>query len=230
MSAGDAVGGPVTRAEWAEDNLRKAILEGVLEPGERLNINDLTERWSVSPTPLREALQRLAQQGLVTIAPQRGTFVTMLTEQDLREVYEIREMLEPLAAYQSVRHMSAPDVERLQVAREQLVAAYSRDPRDRRESEQAHREFHLAVLAASPSSWLLRLTTLLLDHSARYRVVSTDLRGGASHVVQEHLAIFDAALDGDADAVRDAVQQHLASTFAAALAYLGEQPPPDRGT
>ena len=224
MSAEDSVGGgPLTRAEWAEDNLRQAILEGALKPGERLNINELTERWSLSPTPLREALQRLASQGLVTIAPQRGAFVTMLTEQDLREVYEIRQMLEPLAAHQSVRHMSASDVDRLKAARDQLVAAYSRKPRDRRESEQAHRDFHLAVLAASPSKWLLRLTTLLLDHSARYRVVSTDLRGGASHVVQEHLAICEAVLERDADAVRDAVQQHLASTFAAALAYLGEQ-------
>src|SRR5260221_8530480 len=86
-----------TRSEWAEDRLRQAILRGELRPGQRLHASDLAERWDVSATPLREAFQRLAGEGLVELLPHRGARVGELAAHATPALYELRLLLEPLA-------------------------------------------------------------------------------------------------------------------------------------
>src|SRR5260370_34689442 len=84
---------PATRSEWAEDRLRQAILRGELRPGQRLHAGDLAERWHVSATPLREAFQRLAGEGLVELLPQRGGRVSELGSDEAARIYELRLLL-----------------------------------------------------------------------------------------------------------------------------------------
>ena len=79
---------PPTRAQWVDQRLRQAILAGALEPDERLITATLSEQFSVSPTPLREALQRLAAEGLVEITPQRGARVAALERFTADPIYE----------------------------------------------------------------------------------------------------------------------------------------------
>src|SRR4051794_20094392 len=93
---------PATRSDWVEERLRAAILRGELEPGQRLHANDLAERWAVSATPLREAFQRLAGDGLVEVLPQRGARVSRLSVQEAANIYELRLLLEPVALRQSL--------------------------------------------------------------------------------------------------------------------------------
>ena len=81
-------GEPLTRADWVDRELRAAILAGDLQPGQKLQPGVLGKRWSVSPTPLREAFQRLAAEGLLEITPQRGTRVTPVS---LEEAYGVHE-------------------------------------------------------------------------------------------------------------------------------------------
>src|SRR6266568_9381375 len=84
---------PPTRADWVEKQLRRDILFGVFTPGERLLAADLAKRYTVSPTPLREALQRLATDGLLVMTPQRGVRVAPLPLDSAREIYELRYLL-----------------------------------------------------------------------------------------------------------------------------------------
>ncbi len=93
---------PPTRADWVEQQLRRDILFGTFAPGERLLASDLTRRYAVSLTPLREALQRLATDGLLTMTPQRGVKVTPLSLRNAQEIYELRCILEPLALRKSL--------------------------------------------------------------------------------------------------------------------------------
>src|SRR5262245_36826481 len=93
---------PTTRSDWVEERLRGAILRGELEPGQRLHANGLAERWAVSATPLREAFQRLASDGLVQVLPQRGARVADLSVEDAAEIYELRLLLEPVCLRQSL--------------------------------------------------------------------------------------------------------------------------------
>ena len=93
---------PGTRTQWVDDRLRDAILEGELAPGMPLRAEELAQRWNVSPTPVREALQRLAGVGFVELRPQRGARVAAATIRDVEEVYELRLMLEPVALRESL--------------------------------------------------------------------------------------------------------------------------------
>src|SRR4029453_4264477 len=86
---------PETRSDWALRRLRTAILTGEFPPGTKLRAEDLAERWQVSPTPLREAFQRLGGARLVEVSPQRGVRVAEFTLEDAADLYALRLRLPP---------------------------------------------------------------------------------------------------------------------------------------
>lgn len=217
---GDPDRRPQTRAEWVESEIRRAVLEGRLAAGERLNMTVLAETLDVSPTPLREALQRLAGNGLITLSPQRGAYVTELTSTDLGDIYKLRLLLEPKAAEEAALRLTGESRARIAEAHAVLAATYGASDSDIVAREAAHREFHVAVVGNCGSPRMLRIVTELLDHSARYRVVARSLLGGRPEVVEEHHVIADAAMSGDSDLTRHLVEDHLNRTYHAAEAYL----------
>lgn len=180
----------------------------------------LSESLDVSPTPLREALQRLAGNGLITISPQRGAYVSELSSADLNDIYKLRLLLEPQAAGAAAEHVTAESRERIESARTILGAAYGSSDSDIVAREAAHREFHVAVVKNCGSLRLVRIVTELLDHSARYRVVARNLLGGRPDVVEEHAEIAQAAMSGDRELTGRLVEDHLNRTYLAAMAYL----------
>src|SRR6266508_3496969 len=202
---------PETRADWVDRRLTEAILTGELAPGERLVAATLAARWSVSATPLREAFQRLAAQGLVEIAPQRGARVAPASERDAEEIYELRLLLEPGALRDSLEH--SDDTHRAEVD-----AAYRRFVKPPRGADllavvDAHREFHAALLARCRSRWLLRFVEQLAEHSQRYQLMSLDQRDGHRDVEAEHESLRDAVIAGDVERAVAQLEGHLQHTL-----------------
>jgi len=197
-----------TRSEWAEDCLRQAILRGELRPGQRLHASDLAGRWAVSATPLREAFQRLAGEGLVELLPQRGARVSELAADEAARIYQLRLLLEPLALRQS---LEASDDQH----RDEIRAAFAafRAAQSTLEGVEAHAEFHRVLLSRCPSTWLLRFTTQLADASRLYQVASVGSPAGRRHPRGEHKALRDAATAGDIDACAALQEQHLRRTL-----------------
>ncbi|MBK9180221.1 MAG: GntR family transcriptional regulator [Acidimicrobiales bacterium] len=207
-------GGPATRADWVDRRLKDAILRGELQPGEKLVATTLSDRWAVSATPLREAFQRLAGQGLVDLEPHRGARVAQVSAADAEEIYELRRLLDPMALRQSLARSDADHRAEIRAAFDEMERAGRTAP-DVVTVAEAHRDFHRALLARCPSQWLLRLTSLLADHSLRYQVLSAALgpgRGPARDAHAEHEALLAAALAGDADAAAGALEEHLRHT------------------
>lgn len=204
---------PLTRTEWIDRQLRAAILTNELAPGEKLVTTALAERWQVSPTPLRESLKRLAAEGLVELTPHGSARVAPLSLDDAREVYELRLRLEPEALRRSVERTDEDH-------RATIGAAYDALTRvtDVASAVEAHQRFHAALLARCDSRWLLRLTALLADHAQRYATASAGARGGSTGVLDEHRALRDAALAGDATGAEDLLEAHLRRS----LAVLGD--------
>ncbi len=199
---------PTTRSQWAEDRLREAILSGDLQPGERINATDLAERWSVSVTPLREAIQRLAGDGLVEVLPQRGARVTAPSAAEVTQIYELRLLLEPLALRQS---LEASDNQH----RAEVRAAFDafRSAPSALEAVEAHSRFHETLLSRCPSEWLIRFTTRLADSSRLYQVASMRVGKQRRNAFAEHQALHDAALSGDVTAAVELQVQHLTRTL-----------------
>jgi DNA-binding GntR family transcriptional regulator len=209
---------PTTRADWADQRLRAAILSGELRPGERLVAAALAERFEVSATPLREAIQRLAAQGLIETTPQRGARVADASPRDAEEIYELRTLLDPLALRDSLTHGDESHRVEIDSAYADLVAGDRHPPKSAADLVAAvdrHGRFHAALLARCRSRWLLRLTSLLADHSQRYALLSFAAPAGVGHhdVVAEHGPIRDAAVAGRVDEAARLLEQHLRRTL-----------------
>jgi GntR family carbon starvation induced transcriptional regulator len=207
---------PPTRAQWVDQRLRQAILSGALAPDERLITAMLCERFSVSPTPLREALQRLAAEGLVELTPQRGARVAALSARDWLEIIELRAMLEPRALQDSFAHASGPDFGVMERAREVLAALVMTARAAPLELAAANRALHHALLAKATSRQLTRMITVLNAQSMRYHVLAlagSEVKG----LVLSHDEVLRLALDErDPDPVAEILSAHLSALRGAA--------------
>ena len=96
------------------ETLRDAIRKGILEPGERLMEVQLAEELGISRTPVREAIRKLEQEGYVIMMPRRGTYVSDISTNDVKEIFEIRSALESLATGLAARRIEPDELETLQ--------------------------------------------------------------------------------------------------------------------
>jgi DNA-binding GntR family transcriptional regulator len=210
-SAGHAAaGGHRTLAEKAFSSLHDLIVTGAFVPGQRLLIEELAERLDMSPMPIREALRRLDAVGLVEHVPHRGARVTELSVEDLREVYEARLALEPLAVRHAAERFSDDDGEGAAAALARHVDGYRRD--DAPAAWAAHTEFHFALYRAAGSRWLLRLITPLWESSERYRLASLPKGRSLDERRREHERILEACVARDPEAAALELRNHLALT------------------
>ncbi len=211
---------PPTRADWIEQQLRRDILFGVFMPGERLLAAELAKRYAVSLTPLREALQRLATDGLIAMTPQRGVRVTPLSLHSVEEIYELRCLLEPLALRKSLAHADEEWRNNVRRTYEHLVAVLHDEHHSVVDGEDANQAFHQALLSRCPSRWLLNMVTMLSEHCIRYRFLSFKQRGGRAGLLEEHQAIYDASMRGDGDAAALALENHIGITLKSLIPIL----------
>ena len=210
------VNGAATRATGLYDQLRGDLLGGVLEPGSKLAIEALAERYCASATPLREALNRLVSDGLVERREQRGFVVAGISEQDLAEITQTRCWLESIALRESMAAHSTAWEEALVLAHHRLA----RTPRslsdsrfeDNPEWEPLHRAFHRALISGCGSRWLLSFCEQLADQHHRYRRLSAPRAFAKREVKSEHQQLLEAALEGRADEAVALLCQHFERT------------------
>jgi DNA-binding GntR family transcriptional regulator len=196
-----------TLTEQVQDALRLDIIEGVFAPGQRLRPIELSDRYKVSATPLREALQRLAAQSLVEIDPRMGVSVAQISQGDLYDIYWLRGILEALALERAIERGDGDWEEQLRTAHATLEAQGEDDPIA---WSATHRGFHEALFAACRSPWLLRVLNTLYDHSERYRLVT--VQKGTEDAVREHNDIYAAAIERDKTAALAALRRHIQGT------------------
>lgn len=207
---------PLTRAQWVDQRLREAILSGQLAPDERLITATLVERFSVSPTPLREALQRLAAEGLVEITPQRGARVAALSQTDWLEILELRSILEPGALRDSFANATDEAMAEMEEARKALTETVAPTAVTPLRAAIANRDLHDALLAAAPSRQLARTIAVLTAQSVRYHVRAL-ADGPDNGLVLEHGAALRKALRGrDHERAQQMLTAHLRALTAAA--------------
>ena len=201
-----------TRADWVDARLRAEILEGTLAPGARLVVGDLAERYGVSPTPLREALRRLAAEGLVDWQPQRGARVATATRRDAEDLYELRLALEPVALGQSIV-TAAGDPAYADAVRAAYDAFCAAGP-GLADVLEAHHGFHAALMARCPNRPMVTAIERYAQQSVRFQMLATAGRSGRRDLDAEHRALLDAAVRGRADDAVRVLTEHLRASLA----------------
>lgn len=208
-----------TLAQEAYRSLRHDIIAGLRPPGERLRLGKLKTIYGIGPTPLREALQRLAQDGLVVAEDNRGFAVSPLDPVEFADLNTARTVLEREALRLSIAE--GDDAWEARVVAASYImkkedAALSATTAEVPDSwERANAAFHTALVSACGSAWLLRLRTQLHDLCERYRRASFYHRTGIRDVAAEHAAIAAAVLARDADRACELTTLHFALTVRA---------------
>ena len=215
------LGSRVSRATLAlqlEDALRADILSGELKPGQRLRAAEIAPRYGVSATPLREALQRLAVEGLVVLDARVGVTVSTISREDLRDVYETRVVLESEALRRAIANGDEAWLARVESALDKLRKVTPRDGASAgaegaaRAWSVAHREFDLQLYSSCGSLWLLRFIETLSKRCERYRRAAGQLPNAYRKWLQEHEAIFQAARARSGEGAVAILQKHLRDT------------------
>src|SRR5689334_19305698 len=183
------------------DALRSAIINSVLRPGERLNIDDLAERLGVSLTPVRGAIQQLATEGLVEIRPRSGTFVASLTPQDVDETFKIRCALECLAGEEAIEKITPNQLRRLKDLLRTLKRKVHNED-DRKAHDRDNIELHEIILQASGNRRLQEMYHALNAHIKIARIHAGEANWPARMQEEqtEHEAIVAAIEDKDSAA------------------------------
>lgn len=208
--------GAATRATNVYDQLRADLLGGELEPGAKLAIEALAERYAASATPLREALNRLVSDGLVERREQRGFVVAGISAEDLAEITKTRAWLEEIALRESIAARSTAWEEALVLAHHRLA----RTPRSLSESrfednpewEPLHRAFHRALIGGCGSRWLLSFCEQLADQHHRYRRLSAPRAFARRGVKSEHQQLMEAAVEGRTEDAVGLLRHHFQRT------------------
>lgn len=197
----------LTLREQVLEHLREEILSSRLEPGAELNEVALASSLGVSRGPIREALGRLAAEGLVTITPRRGAIVTKLSKQEFIDAYQVREALESLATRVAVPRLTDEDRAELHRMSDEMRRCAEAD--DATTFFEINRRFHDKLVAASGNRRLLELHQQLLGQMGRLLQKSAQLRGGLGESAAAHEAILEAVDAGDADRAARLMAEHI---------------------
>lgn len=215
-------------AERAYRALRAAIVRGEFEPGARLRVEELSRRFAVSSSPLREALNRLSEQGLVRALENRGFRVAPLTAAGVSDLARVRTLVECEALRDAIAHGSDAWEARAVAAGHALALAERRlgdQPRTLDDDWSArHRAFHLSLYAGCTSPLLLDLADVLFDNAERYRRWAARWRQAPRRKHDEHQQLLTAVIDRDADRAVELLRLHISRTeqlVSAALAGQG---------
>lgn len=214
--------GRSTAASMVQDELRRAILAMEIVPGAALVEKELTAHFGMSRTPVREALIRLKEEGLVEIFPQAGTFVARIPSEAIPEAVFIRQALE-CATVDLVARIAAPEAVSLldaTIARQHEAFEAS----DQEGFHRADEEFHeaLAMVAGYPGIW--KIAHAAKSQIDRCRRMTLPVPGRMSMVIREHLSIVDAVRRHDGPAAVAAMRKHL-GTLLPDLVHLRAQHP-----
>ncbi|MGI9490330.1 MAG: GntR family transcriptional regulator [Geminicoccaceae bacterium] len=202
--------------------IKRDIIFGGLEPGAKLKLDALKDRYATSLSTLRETLNRLASEGFVTAEEQRGFFVTPVSKNDLVEIANLRVLLECHALKESIENGDTDWEGNLVAAHHKLHLMEQRmlsgDHSEKEAWKRYDREFHQAMIKACNSRNLLALHSILYDKYLRYQMLVLTYRG--EEAVKEHKAMFEAALARDAIGAQKLLEDHIRRGLEHTLAAL----------
>lgn len=198
--------GRVTRSDAVYQRLRADILNLNLRPGDQLDEDQLASSHGVSRTPVREALRRLGSDGLVTLRPHRGAYVSEISLREIWEIEQLCELVEPFAARRAAGQMPEATIADLRREMDELdIEMPQRD--DFIRYMQLDVRFHHAILDAAGNAIMRDMVTHLYQRMNAVRLIANVHTFSQS--IAEHRRILDAIEAGDGDAARDAALHHI---------------------
>ena len=202
------------------NELREAILCGQFRKGEWLTEHMLTQKLGVSRTPVRSALQRLAEDGLVSLTPNRGAVVIGIAKEDIVDIYRIRMRLEGLAGAMAAEKITGEIKQKL--SENVDLCEFYMQRQDTEHIEELDTAFHSMIYEASGSRTLERILTDLHSNTKAYRSQSLCVPGRLTKTLDEHKEILNAVMTGNAEKAEQLTSAHIERAMENMLVVLAE--------
>lgn len=194
----------VTASERIYATIRQRIMRCEFAPGAKLDAAEIAREYEVSKTPVRDAMQRLAADGLVIILPRSGYRVAPITFQAVHEILDMRAAIGPHAARQAARYATPEDVAELR----RIVREYA-EPLDIGAMQQVARRFHVAIARCSRNARMVALSESLFDELERLLRFAIDFTVKAGEHSDEHTALVDAIEKGNGERAAAIEAEHI---------------------
>jgi DNA-binding GntR family transcriptional regulator len=212
---------PYPVRQQVEDRLRSAIIDGTFPPGTHLADRLLCEQFEVSRSIIREAVRLLEAEGLVTVVPHRGPFVTSLSAAEATQIYEVRAALEALAGENFAERAS--DEERAELRRVYEVLAKMEPDAGRQALLDVKRTFYEVLLRGCRNAYVTRMLGQLLNCNTQLRATSLSAPDRLPHTIREMHRIVAAIEQRDREGAGEACRAHVRAAAAVALRILRER-------
>ena len=187
--------------------LEDAILKGEYKRGDALTEMSLCKKLGVSRTPVRSALHRLSEEGLIEASPNRGAIVVGMSDDDLADTYKIRMKLEGLASAMAAERMSDEDIKRLEETVE--LSEFYLVKGDVEKLKELDTSFHIIIYKSSGNRTLSKILSELHRNIRSYRKLSLTVPGRLEKSIEEHKEILSAIKSGDANLADELTSRHI---------------------
>ena len=202
------------------NELREALLCGQFKKDEWLTEHMLTQKLGVSRTPVRSALQRLAEDGLVSLIPNKGAVVIGITKEDIIDIYRIRMRLEGLASAMAAKKIT--EEEKRQLSENVALSEFYIQRGDTEHIKELDTVFHRTIYEASGSRMIARILSDLHRNTKAYRRRSIGVPGRSDKMMEEHREILSAVLSGNAEEAERLTSAHIERAMENMLVVLAE--------
>lgn len=212
---------PVSLLDWAYTQVRQMLFSGALSPGQKLVVAQLAEQLSISPTPVKEALNRLAAEGLVEAIPRRGFQVKRQSLKEVQDIFECRIMMETYAAIRAIDNFpKRPDLQA--EMKQALENLNSTDPHDYVSITELEQTFHGCLVRLSENDRLLSLFNILYGVGFSSFVYAASYRPQKAQA--EHLTIYHALENHNLELLTATLKEHLTRTIEFYANFSGQNP------
>lgn len=213
---------PAALADWTYQYLKKGILNLDFSPGEQMHIEEFAEQLEVSRTPIREAFLRLASEGLIDVRSRVGYFVSEITEQDIRDLFEVREIVETRAARQAAVELSDAEIGKLNVLMQESEEAVQQE--DLSTYIENDVRFHGYLQKHIRNQRLLAVMESLNDLTHRERILSIRSLENIESTLVEHKRIVEALEKRDGESAGELMTEHLRNVCQRLVEFINKNP------
>jgi len=208
----------MTKTELAYNTLKDFIFQKKILPGEKIFLENLSKKLNISPTPLREALNRLVQEGYVSYNSNRGFILQVISTAAVEMLYELCEALETYAIKKTVENITKSDLAYL---KENLLR-YRKIIADEYTQERflINNEFHIRIASVSGNEFIVKILALTLERLVLKWMLENIQHGRGPAGYDEHKAIYEALEKRDAESAVENIRTHIINTKKSVLEYL----------
>lgn len=188
----------------AYDELKELIISGKLEANERIDEDFLSKSLNVSRTPVREAINRLEQEGWINIVPRKGMFVNNISLKEINDIFQVRSNLEPIILEMAFHKIDRENLISLKEKFKNFSNKISLTLEEKKELDTLDNELHLLILKNCNNNFIIKMMENVYEHNMRIRNISSQPPIRRFDATKEHIDIIDAILD---DNLHDAIEE-----------------------